>query len=253
MAKIFLSHSTKNGALVDALMEFLVLALGIPRNDIFCTASIEKLRTGDNFMAEIRRELQDAVVVVSVITEEYLKSQMCLIEMGAGWSMSDKHFMPITVLPYEQLQMPLTGLQIRKLNQEGLSAICGELIEYGICDARIITAFTRCLPDYVAKFQKITAGKQILKKDAEGWYHTVITDIRPVRDTYRCYKISGHVEEPLDDGQAESEWIFFWKGMYEELQIGDRIKFQISKTEVKEFRDIGKARNIYPGSLVKLS
>lgn len=115
-----------------------------------------------------------------------------------------------------------------------------------------VTEFTRHLPEYVAKFEKLTAGNAILEKDAEGWYHTVITEIRQVKEKYRCYKIKGEIDRPLDNGRADSEWIFFWAGMYDDLQIGDYVKFQISKTEVRTFNDIGKARNIYPSDLVKI-
>lgn len=147
MAKIFLSHSTKNKELVE------------------------------NFMERIRKELQDSTAVISLITEEYLGSKMCLIEMGAGWSMAGKRFIPITTLPFERLKdMPLAGVQIRKMDRDGLSTIFGEFIGYGICDAQIVTEFTRHLPEYVAKFEKLTAGNAILEKDAEGWYHTVITE-----------------------------------------------------------------------------
>lgn len=253
MAKIFLSHSVKNKELVENFIEFLQLALGISRGDIFCTIAVEDLYTGENFMERIRKELQDSTAVISLITEEYLQSKMCLIEMGAGWSMAGKRFIPITTLPFERLKdMPLAGVQIRKMDQDGLSAVFGEFIGYGICDAQNVTEFTRHLPKYMAKFQRLTVGNVILKKDAEGWYHTVITEIRHVQDKYRCYKIKGQIDQPLDNGQADSEWIFFWAGMYDDLQVGDHVKFQISKTEVRTFNDIGRARNIYPSSLVKI-
>lgn len=72
MAKIFLSHSTKNKELVENFIEFLQLALGISRGDIFCTIAVEELYTGENFMERIRKELQDSTAVISLITEEYL-------------------------------------------------------------------------------------------------------------------------------------------------------------------------------------
>lgn len=53
MAKIFLSHSTKNKELVENFIEFLRLALGISRGDIFCTIAVEDLYTGENFMERI--------------------------------------------------------------------------------------------------------------------------------------------------------------------------------------------------------
>lgn len=65
------------------------------------------------------------------------------------------------------------------------------------------------------------AGNDILEKDTEGWYHTVITEIRSVKEKYCCYKIKGKLDRPLDNGQADGEWIFFWVGMYDDLQVGE--------------------------------
>lgn len=73
---------------------------------------------------------------------------------------------------------------------------------------------------------------------------------KPCTAEYKCYKIKGHVEEWKTENSAKTDWIFFRTGMYKELEVGDKIRFKISKTEVKNWNDIGLARNIYPADLV---
>ena len=46
------------------------------------------------FIEKIRRNLQECETVISIITEEYLESTFCLVEMGAAWAMS-KHYFPL--------------------------------------------------------------------------------------------------------------------------------------------------------------
>ena len=76
-----------------------------------------------------------------------------------------------------------------------------------------------------------------------------IADIRNVPHDFKCYKIQGllNLDEKLLNG--ETHWIFYRTGMYEELKIGDIIRFKVSQTEIRQFRDLTNARNIYPDTL----
>lgn len=253
MAKIFISHSTKNKELVDVFLEFLQLGMGVERSDIFCTAFPEDLSTGEAFMEKIRYELQDCEAVISIITEEYLRSKFCLIELGAAWGMS-KNYFPLTLVPFKELKdTPLSGLQMRKLDDiDGISTVYDELMECGISRKRQTAEFTKRLPEFIQTIQELIKGDYIIPQNAEGYYETTVSQIRRVKENYRCYGIKGRIEKPLDNELADSDWIFFWRGMYPDLQIGDKIRFWVSKTEVKEFPDIGRVRNVYPSKLEKV-
>lgn len=91
MAKIFISHSTKNRELIKILVEFLQMGMGISRGDIFCTSYPEELPTGEQFIEEIRQKMKNCEVVFLVITEDFLRSQFCLTEMGLHGG-SEKEF-----------------------------------------------------------------------------------------------------------------------------------------------------------------
>lgn len=252
MAKIFISHSTKNRELVESFLEFLQLGMGVDRSDIFCTSYHGELKTGEDFVETIRSQLQGCEVVISLITEEYLASNFCMIELGAAWGMS-KAFFPLLSVPIERLRnTPLIGLQLRNLKkEEDLSAVYDEL---GRCKVRKecqTAEFTKHMPKFVSKVRQLLEGDYQILKDRNGYYEAVVKKVRWVGESYRCYGIEGHIENPPDGQEAGSDWVFFRKGMYCELQPGDRVRFRISKTEVMEFSDLGRARNIYPAELWK--
>lgn len=253
MAKIFISHRSKNRELVECFLEFLQLGMGVDRSDIYCTSYPGELKTGENFMEAIRSQLRDCEVVIALITEEYLASHFCMIELGAAWGLS-KAFFPLLAVSVEELQnTPLIGLQLRSLKkEEDLSAVYDELGKCRVRKECQTAEFTKRMPEFVKKMKQLLDGDYWILKDREGYYETVVKEVRWAGESYRCYGIKGHIANPPDGQEAGSDWIFFRKGMYPELQPGDSVRFRISRTEVREFSDLGKARNLYPADLHKV-
>lgn len=167
MAKLFISHSSKNRELLDDFLEFLQLGMGVERNDIFYTSAAGDLATGETFMETIRQQLWDSEAVISIITEEYLKSKFCMAEMGAAWAMSKRYF-PIILVPVERLKCtPLCGLQLRRMNSHGdLAAVYDELLECGISRKRRTAEFTRHLPGFIRRVNMLMPD--IIR--VEKWY-----------------------------------------------------------------------------------
>ena len=93
MAKVFISYCSKNRELVEAFMEFLQLGMGVHRSDIFCTVYSEALPTGTDFIAKIREQLRECTAVISLITEEYLKSPFCIAPVKTCLSCLLLHFL----------------------------------------------------------------------------------------------------------------------------------------------------------------
>lgn len=253
MGKIFISYCEKNKELIEIFMEFLQLGMGVEKEDIFCTSCRENIKSGTIFMERIRRELGDCGAVVSLITEEYLNSKFCLMEAGAAWAMS-KHFFPLLLVPFSALNdTPLCGLQMRRLDwADDLGTFYDELFECQVAGKRQTAAFNKRLPVFLDKVSMLTAGEREIQKDKDGFYQVVIREVRKVRDNYRCYGIRGRIADPPDREKADSDWIFFWRDMYPDLQVGDRVKFKCEKSEVRTFSDLGRARNLYPSELFRL-
>lgn len=87
--RIFISHSSKDKALIEAFVEKIIrLGIGIPIDDIFCT-SIETMgiKNGDDMRNHIRQNILGCDLALLMISSSYIRSSICLNEMGAVWSM----------------------------------------------------------------------------------------------------------------------------------------------------------------------
>lgn len=286
MAKVFISHSFENKELAEYFVEFLQLGMGVQKQDIFCTMQSGCLTTGEDFVTKIKQELTECNAVVSLITEEYLQSKFCLVEMGAVWALSKRYF-PLITVPFEQLdRTPLHGLQMRKLNSKvDLSIVYDEFYECEIRTEHSTAEFNKRLEDFIYKVDKIlgnnkkekeivdktyakeehdsetkdasvcvesnnaSGNEKSILKNKDGYYIALIEQCRVVKGNYRCYKIKGQIADPPDHDIAFSDWLLYRKDAFTDLEEGDLVEFKISKSEVKVFSDIGRARSLYPVEL----
>lgn len=97
--KVFISHSSKDVDLVERLID-LLRAIGINPKNVFCT-SIEGYgpKLGDNFLERIKRELNNDVIVLFVLSPNFFESPICMCEMGAAWVTTKEH-VPILISPF---------------------------------------------------------------------------------------------------------------------------------------------------------
>lgn len=96
--KIFISHSSKDDQIGKEVINLLQL-IGINHEKIFYTSSAGYgIPLGENWIQTLKQEIGHEGVVLSLLTENYLQSQICLCEMGAAWVLSKKHI-PIRVPP----------------------------------------------------------------------------------------------------------------------------------------------------------
>lgn len=96
--KFFISHSSKNRELVKLFVELLHTKLGVSKGEIYCTSIQNQVKPGKNIFQDIRDNLVNAEFVVFLITEDYLRSIYCLMEMGAAWVYKE-NIIPIIVPP----------------------------------------------------------------------------------------------------------------------------------------------------------
>lgn len=250
MAKVFISHSSENKKLAEILVTFLQQGMGVNREEIFCTSYPDALPSGQAFIPKIKEALKGCEAVIFLITQEYLTSKFCLAEMGAAWGLGKRIYPLLTVNVDALNKTPLLGIQMRYLNNKGdISAIYDEFCDNHVNSKRSTAEFTDRLPAFIGEVNKILNGDFLLEKDGDEYFHTRICEIRRVPENFRCYRIEGHVK---DSGAAKSDWLFFHRGAYPDLEKDDKVKFKIDKTEERTFHDIGCARNIYPAELIKL-
>ena len=96
-------------------------------------------------------------------------------------------------------------------------------------------------------------GTRLIPKDADGYYQGRVEAVRSVPYDYRCYKLGGLVQLEDPPVPGETHWIFFRSGMYEDLHVGDTVRFSVSYSQLRSFPDLKNARNLYPGELQRLN
>ena len=101
--KIFISHASTDRKLADLLRDTLVLG-GLPRERIFYWSSrATGIPSGTDVRAHLRSELQQAGLVIELISATFLTRPMCLIELGGAWVL-EKPTYPIVVPPLTRTQ-----------------------------------------------------------------------------------------------------------------------------------------------------
>lgn len=251
MNEMFVSFCQKDKNLVEEFLDFLQLGMGITKEQIFCTLCEDSLIVGKNYIDKIRKEIKEARIVVAIITEDYLKSKSCMMELGAAWVLEDeKIFFPIVVSPvtFEKVENSLLkGYQLSALNKAGLLRLYDLCVENGIVRHMNTDGLSKKAEEFLKKETGIQKGTNlILKPDDAGYFETEIMQRRPTPEIYRCYLIKGKIDQTEAYKPDESHWLFFRTGMFPDLKNGDRIRFKVGKTELKSFKDLENARNLYP-------
>ncbi len=101
--KIFISHASADRKLANLLRETLVLG-GITEERIFYGSSrTTGIPSGTDVRARLRSELQQAGLVIELISASFLTRPMCLIELGGAWVL-EKSTYPIVVPPLTRSQ-----------------------------------------------------------------------------------------------------------------------------------------------------
>lgn len=256
MSVIFISHSTKNKELVKQVVDLLQTGMGIARNDIFCTLLNGELRTGEDFVSDIKKNMQECKMVIAVITPEYLQSSFCMMELGAAW-IQTPYLCPFLAgdVDYQDLERsPLKGIQMRKLNDEAdLYAVFDEMAGQKIIPSINSLQFKEKVQEFLQFMaQKTAVNGPLVYPDANAYYDVEIEQVRKVPVPYRCYKIKGRLVFATNTGMQEetdTHWIFYKAGVYDDLNVGDSVRLKIGKMERRHFSDIGWAVNIYPDEM----
>ena len=184
MAKIFISHSSKDKDMVIDFMDFLQKGMGFGREDIFCTSYPNALPTGEEFIAKIKAELVGCEAAFLVITDNYLSSPFCMAELGAVWGLGKRIFPLLTVDLEKMNSTPLLGMQMRFLNKrDNMEAVYDEFCKYEIIPSPSVGEFNHNLNIFMQKLN----GEYQLKMGADGYYHTEILAVREnLRFDCRC-------------------------------------------------------------------
>ena len=120
MPRIFVSHAARDEPLVEEFVELLQVGVGIHPDEVFCSSLPGmNIPTGEAFINHIKGQVRDPQVVLLLISQEFLKSQFCLNEVGASWALNLPIY-PLLVPPldYNDVRGVLAGIQAAKLDDK---------------------------------------------------------------------------------------------------------------------------------------
>jgi hypothetical protein len=106
---LFISHSSVDHDLAEALTTLIDRALEVPHNTMRCASvSPYKLAPGENTPERLRRDLVDSKVVLGLITNSSRASSWVWAELGAAWGFNCK-VIPIVAatLKFEDIPEPI--------------------------------------------------------------------------------------------------------------------------------------------------
>lgn len=87
---IFISHSSEDSDFIIKVSDFF-RKLGIDKENIFCS-SIEGqgVKNGERLEEKIRNKIITSRLLFYVISDNFLRSNFCIEELGAGWILRDE-------------------------------------------------------------------------------------------------------------------------------------------------------------------
>lgn len=142
MKKVFISHASPDKELVGEFVDLLNTGANIMPDDIFCSSVPGMgIPNHSDFGEKIKTNLQDAQLVIILLTKSYLRSPYCNCELGATWYGSKSSY--VFVVPPLRLD-EVKGVMIGK--QVGLitnSAVLDELKDVAMTHLGISTQTSR--------------------------------------------------------------------------------------------------------------
>ena len=128
---IFISHSEQNKDIASKLVELLVSTELGGTGTIFCSSAEGfDIPNGRDLKGYIKDRLDDAPIVIAILTPQYSESKFCLCELGAAWGMAKRLFV-LAVPPhsYKDAQAILAGVRIDAVDKlAALNDIYDEIV-----------------------------------------------------------------------------------------------------------------------------
>jgi TIR domain len=158
---VFISHSSSDEAIADALIDLLRAALNLTASQIRCT-SIDgyKLPLGDDVNERLRSEIHASKVFIGIITPKSLESAYVLFELGARWG-AGLRLLPVLALADKSiLKEPLKTLNTGCLySSTDVHELVGEVAGQLGRDIDKISAYEKHVKTLVSK-SRPKAGKK---------------------------------------------------------------------------------------------
>jgi hypothetical protein len=187
---IFISHSSEDEKVAEALADLFKNALNLPAKKIRCTSvPAYKLEPGATVEETLRREIDETRVFIGLITPASVKSTYVLFELGARWGAgADRSLIPVLAsgADYSYLHDPLKNRNPIRCEEQ---AEVRDLID-------VVASILGVAPDRQSAYQK--------------WVDELVRKSKPKREKRqkheeRASSISGSIEPNMNALKSELE------------------------------------------------
>jgi hypothetical protein len=147
MIDVFISHSSQDEKLAEALGNFLREALSLKPERIRCTSvPLFGLRGGARTESQLRAEIIEAKCFLALITPASVRAPWVLIEIGARWA-TNKQLTPLLAKGalVSSLKGPITSLNALRCNEAEMHKLVHEMAKTFGDDAPLPTVYRRTL------------------------------------------------------------------------------------------------------------
>lgn len=128
--RLFISHSSDDEELTEAFISLLEAAFHFEEREVRCTSLPGyKLRTGSHTSTQLKQELNEAELVICILTPVSTESEWVRFELGAAWAMPEKWVVPLLAgLDYEELPGPLREVHaVKATDGDGIYQLLDEI------------------------------------------------------------------------------------------------------------------------------
>ncbi|WP_075333721.1 TIR domain-containing protein [Pseudonocardia sp. Ae717_Ps2] len=158
--KVFVSHASVDAKLAQLFVDTLVLG-GISHDQVFYSSQRGTgISPGADVRGSLRENLSSSSVVVALISEAFLSSPYCLMELGGAW-VTEKPTCPVIVPPLGQNEVvrKIGNIQYLTLgDSEDVDKLFADLSDQIREHASIsvkMSNLTRAVGDFKAKYSEI--------------------------------------------------------------------------------------------------
>ena len=155
MTRIFISHSNSDKAIAYKLVNFLLAALRLEEEEIFCSSNPDQ---GLSFSAfaitdQLKNQLKNSEALIVLITADSLHSAWIPFEAGSFWT-TDKKIIPILGpgLTHDDLQGPLKSLLSISIDAEDCKYKVNNAINQLVKRLKIEQKFSKRRDDTLQEF-----------------------------------------------------------------------------------------------------
>jgi hypothetical protein len=232
MPGVFVSHAAVDKRFVDNFMDDIIrLGCEVPKTSIFYSSGADTgIPSGGNLNAYVRQKVQDATIVVAILTPSFQTRPYCAAELGAAWSRTGLLF-PIAAPGVERtdLQGVLKGLIVRYLDDSGAldelhEAVCG-----AVGTSPGATTWNMYKAKWLSKANRLAASLEIPRLITPEEFERVQSDAQGALDAL------GEAQSEIEELKAQIEQLKVTKDAVAVRQITK------PKTETAEYEQLEQA------------